>query len=112
MGPDHTQALLVLTTLPNEQEARGLVRRLVEDRVVACGTVLANVTSVYRWEGRLEEASEAQVILKTASSRWDDVRTAVVEHHPYDVPELLALPIASGLDAYLGWIASETTAEG
>ena len=103
-------AILVLTTLPTEQDARGFVRRLVEERIVACGTVFAGVTSVYRWEGRVEESSEAQVLLKTASSRWDDVRSAVAEHHPYDVPELLALPIASGLDAYLRWIASETIA--
>lgn len=104
-----TGTILVLTTLPSSEEARSFVQRLVEKRLVACGTVVDNVTSVYRWEGAVETATEAQVILKTQRARWDDLREAVEQLHPYDVPELLALPIETGLQAYLDWVGSETT---
>ena len=103
-------AIVVLTTLPNAGEATALVRHLVEERLVACGTVLGDVTSIYRWKGAIEEARETQVILKTRSDRWEALQAAVRSAHPYDVPELLALPVASGLGAYLEWVAAETTA--
>ena len=105
-------AIVVLTTLPNAGEAKALVRRLVEQRVVACGTVLGDVTSIYRWNGAIEEAGETQVILKTSRDRWEALQEAVRSSHPYDVPELLALPVESGLGAYLAWVAAETAAHG
>jgi periplasmic divalent cation tolerance protein len=106
---DAAGTILVLTTLPSSEEARRLVQRLVADRLVACGTVVEGVMSVYRWEGKVESATEAQVILKTQRSRWEDLKSAIEQLHPYDVPELLALPIESGLQAYLDWVGSETT---
>lgn len=105
-------ALLVLTTLPDAEAARAIVRALVERRLAACGTLLEGVTSVYRWEGAIEEAREVQVLLKTSTGRWQALRDAVDELHPYDVPELLALPVTIGLPAYLAWVGSETAAEG
>lgn len=104
--------LVVLTTLPSEPVARELVNRLVEDRVIACGTVLGGARSIYRWEGRVEQADEAQVILKTRRGRWDDLVAAIRRHHPYDVPELLALPVELGLPTYLAWVHDETCPEG
>lgn len=104
-------AIVVLTTLPTPSEAKAFVRRLVEERVVACGTVLGEVTSVYRWEGAVEETGETQVILKTRRDRWEQLEAVVRSAHPYDVPELLALPVESGLGAYLEWVAAETTAQ-
>ena len=108
-GPSH---IVVLTTLENTDQARALVRQLVDRRVIACGTVLANVISLYRWKGALEEAVETQVLLKTRRERWGDLQAAVRELHPYDVPELLALPVLEGLSSYLQWVADETIAEG
>ena len=105
-------ALLVLTTLPDRDAADSLVRELVERRLIACGTVLDGVTSVYRWEGSVEQARETQVLLKTSQVRWESLRDAVMRLHPYDVPELLALPVAAGLPAYLAWVGSETMPEG
>lgn len=104
--------LLVLTTLPDREVARATVRSLVERRLVACGTLLDGATSVYRWEGTVEEAREVQVLLKTRTGRWDALRNAVRELHPYDVPELLALPVTAGLPAYLAWVGRETMPEG
>jgi periplasmic divalent cation tolerance protein len=103
-------ALVVVTTLGSEQEARTLVRKLIEARLVACGTLLGGARSIYRWEGEITEEPEVVVLLKTDASKWEALAAAVREHHPYEVPELLALPVDRGLDLYLSWLASEVVA--
>ena len=102
-----SEYVVILTTLGSAAEARRLVRRLVEQRLVACGTVLPGATSVYRWRGDVTEEGEVVVLLKTRRSRWDALRTAVTAEHPYEVPELLALPVAAGLKQYLDWVSAE-----
>ncbi len=104
--------IVVFTTLATAEDARTLVRHLVEERVVACGTLLEAVTSVYRWQGAIEEVTETQVILKTRRARWDDLQDAVRDLHPYDVPELVAMRVETGLPAYLAWITEATAAAG
>ena len=104
-----TTALLVLTTLGSVTDARSLVRSLVEDRLVACGTLVPGASSIYRWEGALREEDEVVVLLKTDASKWNALSAAVKERHPYQVPELLALPVERGLEAYLSWMTSEVT---
>lgn len=111
-GRDGPSYIVVLTTLGNPDQARTLIRRLVDRRVVACGTVVGHVTSIYRWKGTVEEATETQVLLKTRRERWEDLRVAVQELHPYETPELLALPVEKGLESYLGWVTEETIVEG
>ena len=101
------QALVAITTLGSETDARALVTALVEDRLIACGTVLPGARSIYRWEDRIIEDAEVVVLLKTDTTRWDALRAAVERRHPYQVPELLALSVAHGLEKYLSWIASE-----
>ena len=100
-------ALVVLTTLATEAEARKLVRALVEARLVACGTLVTGARSIYRWEGDVTEESEVVVLLKTDATKWDALAAAIRERHPYDVPELLALPVQQGLSEYLSWLAAE-----
>lgn len=100
-------ALVVLTTLGSEEEARVFVRALVERRLIACGTLLSGAHSIYRWEGEVKEENEVVVLLKTDAARWDALATAVRERHPYQVPELLALPVSRGLELYLSWLKSE-----
>jgi periplasmic divalent cation tolerance protein len=102
-----TGALVVLTTLSTVEDARQLVRALVNERVIACGTVLPAGTSIYRWKNEVKEEAEAVVLMKTEESRWDALVTAVRARHPYDVPELLALPVERGLQAYLDWLEAE-----
>ncbi|MFQ6046155.1 MAG: divalent-cation tolerance protein CutA [Gemmatimonadales bacterium] len=104
---DENAYVVVFTTLPSVDEGRRFVRGLVEDRVAACGTVLPGATSVYWWQGKIEETSEVQVVLKTRRERWTELERAVQERHPYDVPELLAMPVEAGLSAYLDWINAE-----
>ena len=101
-------AVVVLTTLANEEEAVALVRALLDRRLVACGTVLPTGRSLYRWEGQVADEREAVVLLKTRRDRLPDLERTFEELHPYKVPELLALPVEAGLDRYLGWIDAET----
>ncbi len=105
---DSVSHLVVFTTLSNGVDARELVNRLVESRVVACGTVLDRARSIYRWKGKIEETDEALVILKTRRDCWDSLESAVRELHPYSVPELLALPVQAGSPPYLDWLDRET----
>ncbi len=100
-------ALVVLTTLANETDARTLVTALLEQRLIACGTLLPAARSVYRWEGQVKEEGEVVVLLKTNGACWDALCKAVRERHPYEVPELLALPVQAGLDRYLAWLEAE-----
>lgn len=102
---------LVLTTLGSKQDAQSLVRRLVDERLVACGTIAENALSIYEWQGKLEETEEVLVLLKTRNGLWERLRTAIEELHPYDVPELLAISVDRGLPAYLAWLADQTTQE-
>ena len=109
--PDPAETLVALTTLEDMAQAQELVRRLVDDRLVACGTVLPGATSIYRWEGTVTTASETVVLLKTTRARWAGLVAAVERHHPYSVPELVALPVVAGLADYVAWVASETEPE-
>ena len=99
--------MVAITTLGSEADARALVTTLVENRIIACGTLLGAAKSIYRWDGRIREESEVVVLLKTDVANWDALRAAVERHHPYEVPELLALPVTHGLDRYLSWLAAE-----
>ncbi len=105
-----THALLVLTTLGSADEARNFVTGLVADRLVACGTVLPRAVSIYRWEGAITEEDEVVVLLKTDASKWDELSAAVQERHPYEVPELLAVPVERGMELYLSWLTGEVVA--
>lgn len=100
--------LVVLTTLATPEAAHDLVRELLAARLVACGTVVPGATSVYRWQGAVATDAETLVLLKTVRGRWDALVAAVERLHPYDVPELLALPVQAGLPAYVAWLAAET----
>ena len=97
---------LVLCTAPLAR-ADELVRTLVEERLVACGNIMA-VRSLYRWKGNLEADEEALIIFKTTIGAWPRLKARVPELHPYEVPELLLLSVADGLDPYLQWVAENT----
>jgi periplasmic divalent cation tolerance protein len=100
-------ALVVLTTLGSLDDARTLVRALVDERLIACGTLLPGARSIYRWDGEVKEETEVVVLLKTEVSKWEALTAAIRRLHPYRVPELLALPVDRGLEPYLAWLGSE-----
>jgi len=105
----HTDAVVVLTTITNEDQGVSLIRELLERRLIACGTVFTGARSIYRWEGKIADEHEAVLLLKTRSGCVEGLRRAFAELHPYKVPELMALPVTGGLDRYLGWINDETS---
>ena len=99
--------IAVLTNLPDSGSAFNLARELVRLRLAACANVLAPATSIYRWEGREEEAIEHPVLIKTTRERYPEVEQAIRSLHPYDVPEIIAWPVEAGLPAYLDWVERE-----
>lgn len=103
-----TDARVVLVTAPDADAAARLARALVEERLAACGNVVPAIRSIYRWEGRVHDEGEALLVLKTRAARVDALRARVLELHPYQVPEVLVLPVEAGSEAYLDWIAAET----
>ena len=102
---------MLLTNLPDEASAQLLAAHLVEHRLAACVNQLAPCRSVYRWQGQVETATEIPLLIKTTRERYAAVEAAVIELHPYDVPELIALPVDVGLPAYLNWVREESTPE-
>jgi len=101
--------LLVLTNCPDEESANAIALALVEERLAACVNILPRVQSVYRWQGAVESATEIPLLIKSTATNYPALEAAIRDRHPYQVPEIIALPVDRGLPAYLDWIASETT---
>jgi periplasmic divalent cation tolerance protein len=103
------QPLLVLTNLPDATSARSLADALVGARLAACVNILAPCRSVYRWQGQVEDAEEVPLLIKTTVERYAALEAAIRRQHPYELPEIVAVPITRGLPDYLAWVAAETT---
>ena len=98
--------LLVLSTFPDAAKAREAARVLVGERLAACANLLPGVTSVYIWQGQTEESAETLVLLKTTRAAYPALEVRLRALHPYELPEIVALPLAAGLPAYLDWVAA------
>lgn len=105
------EALLVLTNLPDAASARILADHLVTARLAACVNILAPCRSVYRWQGAIEDAEEVPLLIKTTTARYAELEAAIRAGHPYELPEIVAVPLSRGLPAYLAWVATETIPE-
>ena len=104
------RSLLVLTNLPDRAAAERLADALIEKRVAACVNILAPCRSVYRWQEKLQHDEEHPMLIKTTEERYAALEAAIRAGHPYELPEIIALPIEHGLPAYLEWVAAETAA--
>ena len=100
--------LVVFTNLPDRASAEALARRLVEERLAACVNVLAPCRSAYRWKGAVQQEEEHPVLIKTTRARYAALEQLIRAEHPYELPEIVALPVAMGLPAYLDWVRNET----
>ena len=100
--------LVVLTNCPDVEVADRIARTIVEQRLAACVNRLAPVESVYRWQGAVERATEVPLLIKTTRERYAEIEQAIRALHPYEVPEIIAMPISAGLASYLRWVADET----
>jgi periplasmic divalent cation tolerance protein len=105
------ETLLVLTNLPDAEVAQRLAKGLVETRLAACVNVLAPCRSFYHWEGALQEDGEIPLFIKTTAKLYPAVEAYIQQHHPYDLPEIIALKIEAGLPDYLRWVADMTDAK-
>lgn len=103
-----TDCLLVISNLPDLASAQRLAEHLVGNGLAACVNIHGPCESVYRWEGKVEKTAEMPVHIKTTVARYPEVEAAIRDLHPYEVPEIIALPIAHGLPGYLQWVSSET----
>ena len=105
------QTLLVLTNLPDQASAQALATMLVTERLAACVNLLAPCRSVYRWQGAIDSAEETPLLIKTTAERYAALEAAIRARHPYELPEIIAVPLACGLPDYLAWVAAETMVE-
>lgn len=103
-----SDARVVLITAPDVETAERLVGELLEERLAACGSIVPGVRSIFRWEGEVQREAEVLVILKTVAARVPALLERVPALHPYDVPEILALPVDAGYGAYLEWVRRES----
>lgn len=101
--------ILVLTNVPDQTVAATLAEHLVEQGLAACVNILAPCTSIYHWQGKTDSAQEIPLLIKTTQSRYIEVEAAICKLHPYELPEIIHVPVAGGLPAYLQWVSKETT---
>jgi len=108
-GAPEPEVSVVLVTTPDRESAEELGETLVRERSAACVNVLGGVTSIYRWEGAVERATEALLVIKTATTSAHALVERIEALHPYDVPEALVLPVGSGLPSYLRWVVESSS---
>jgi len=107
-----TDALLVLTTFANEDDAARVVRTLVEERLAACGNLLPGARSIFRWKEGVSDEREVMVLLKTRKQDWTALLSRLHELHPYETPECIAVRIAAGAPKYMAWLEEALAPEG
>jgi len=98
------QVIVVYCTFPSEEKARQIATVLVESQLAACVNLLPSVQSVYSWQGKVEHAQEVLAIIKTSAPGYAALQAKIQELHPYEVPEIIALPVQQGSPAYLQWV--------
>ncbi len=105
------ETVMIQCTVSSKEEARTISHALLEARVAACVSIAAGVESHYWWRGALEHADEALLVIKTTRDRFDDVRRVILQHHSYEVPEIIAVPIVAAHRPYLDWLAHSVSDE-
>jgi periplasmic divalent cation tolerance protein len=102
------EPLLVITNAPDRDVAERIAQALVDKRLAACVNILSVCTSVYRWQGEVERAEEIPMLIKTRAARYPEVEAMIRHLHPYELPEVIAVPLAQGQPDYLQWLAEQT----
>ncbi len=103
-----SNTLLVLCTCPDQESAERIANRLVENRLAACVNISAPIKSVYRWQGNIETEDEYMLFIKTNATSYDELENTIMSIHPYELPEVVAVPVERGQQNYLGWITQCT----
>jgi periplasmic divalent cation tolerance protein len=105
-----TDKRIVLTTAGSQEEAQRIAHHLVEGRLAACVNIVPQIASIYRWQGKIEEAHESLLVIKTTAAAFEDVRQAIAKLHSYDLPECICLTVEDGSASYLTWIGESVDA--
>jgi periplasmic divalent cation tolerance protein len=105
----NSETLLVLCNCPGRETALNMANHLVEQGLAACVNISGPVTSVYKWEGSLETTDEATLLIKTTQQRYTDLERELLSKHPYELPEIIAVPVERGFSGYLNWVKECTT---
>lgn len=111
MNDDMNAMLLVITNLPEASSAERLARQIIESGAAACVNQLAPCTSTYRWHDKIETASEVPLLIKTTAAAYPRLEAMIRAAHPYELPEIIAVPVTAGLPAYLSWVGHESNKE-
>ena len=99
-------ALIVLTTLPDRESAQQFAEQMIRQNLAACVNILGEMTSIYRWNGEIARGTEHQLLIKTTQAGYPALQAWIREQHPYELPEILALPVAQGLPDYIDWVTA------
>jgi periplasmic divalent cation tolerance protein len=110
MADPAAEFVIVLCTTPNPEVAASLARGLVEQRLGACANIVAAVRSIYEWQGEVKDDSESLMVIKTRRALFAQLAEWLKQHHPYEEPEIIALPLVEGSASYLAWVAAQTLA--
>ncbi len=102
------EIILVLTNLPDRDSAQQMAQALIENHTAACVNILAECSSVYRWQGKTETASEVPLLIKSTRAAYPRLEASIRAHHPYELPEIIAVSVSTGFPAYLRWVMQET----
>ena len=102
------EIILAMTTLPDREIAQRVANALIESRAASCVNMLAECTSVYRWQGKMQSASEVPLLIKTTRDAYPRLEAIICAHHPYELPEIIAVSVDAGLPGYLQWVKEET----
>jgi periplasmic divalent cation tolerance protein len=104
-----SNTLIVFCACPNQESAEQIANNLIENRLAACVNISSPIKSVYRWQGEIETAEEVMLLIKTGASSYDRLEQAILSLHPYELPEVVAVPVDKGQQNYLGWITQCTS---
>ena len=108
MNDSNDDVLLVISTLPDRTSAERVARALIEGHAAACVNMLAECTSFYRWQEKLHSDSEIPLLIKTTRRAYPRLEQIIRMHHPYELPEIVAVPVDTGLPGYMHWVVQET----
>jgi len=104
-------AIIVFTNVPDREAGSRIAEALIAGKLAACVNILAECTSIYRWQGAVETAAEFPLMIKTRAEMYEDVEALIRSLHPYELPEIIAVPVEAGSPAFLDWIKTQTTIE-
>ncbi len=107
-GGASSELVVALSTVPDAEQAARIGRALVEERLIACASLIPGLTSIYRWQGEVQQEAEVLLVMKTRRALVERLKARLPQLHPYEVPELIVTPVMEGLEAYCRWVRDET----